>query len=61
MTTKPTQKIFHLNAVIDGHIIAGQVSFSPAPRRGILTEIARFEAERILEQMVREEISAGRI
>jgi hypothetical protein len=61
MPQKPTQKVFHLNAVIDNHIIAGFVAFSPAPDPGILTELARFEAQRILEQQVREEISSGRL
>ena len=28
---------------------------------GIMTELARFEAERILDHMVREEIAAGRL
>ena len=61
MTKKPTQKVFHLDAVIGDHAISGSVSFSPAPPSGILTELARFEAERILEHMLRGEISAGRL
>ena len=61
MPQKPTQKIFRLNALIDGHIIVGQVAFSPAPQPGVFTELARFEAERVLAHAVREEIAAGRL
>ena len=61
MDTKPRQKIFTLNALIDGHIIRGEVSVSPAPEPGIMTELARFEAERALTHLVREEIKAGRL
>jgi hypothetical protein len=59
MDTKPRQKVFTLNAIVDGHIIRGEVCFSPAPDPGIMTEVARFEAERLLAQMVREEIAGG--
>jgi hypothetical protein len=61
MTQKPNKKSFHLNAFIDGHIIRGTVAFSPAPPPGILTELARFEAERILTHTIREEIAHGRL
>jgi hypothetical protein len=61
MNSKPKEKVFTLNAVIDGHIIRGQVRFSPAPEAGIMTEVARFEAERLLAQLVREEIEDGRL
>jgi hypothetical protein len=61
MIQKPTTKTFRLNTIIDGHIIAGKVAFSPAPQPGILTELARFEAERVLERLVKEEIAAGRL
>jgi hypothetical protein len=61
MATKARAKTFTLNAIIDGHIIRGQVCFSPAPEPGILTELARFEAQRILSQIVSEEIAAGRL
>jgi hypothetical protein len=61
MIKKPTQKTFHLNAIIDRRIIRGYVTFSPAPRPGILTELARFEAERVLEQAVKEAITTGRL
>jgi len=37
------------------------VAFSPAPQPGVLTELAKFEAERILAHMVNEEIEAGRL
>ena len=59
MDTKPRQKVFTLNTIVDGHIIRGEVCFSPAPEPGIMTEVARFEAERLLAQMVREEIADG--
>jgi len=61
MRTKSKEKIFTLNTVIDGHIIRGEVRFSPAPEPGIMTEVARFEAECLLAQMVRENIAAGRL
>jgi len=61
MDTKAREKTFTLNAIIDGHIIQGQVCFSPAPAPGILTELARFEAQRILSHIVSEEIAAGRL
>ena len=61
MADKQTKKTFRLNTVIDGRLISGFVSFSPAPRPGILTEIARLDAERILEDMVREKIASGRL
>ena len=61
MAKKSTTKTFCLNAIIDGRLIAGKVAFSPAPLPGVLTELARFEAERILAHLVREEISAARL
>ena len=61
MNTRPREIVFTLNALIDGHVIRGEVSFSPAPDSGIMTEIARLEAERLLAQMVREEIADGRL
>ena len=61
MATKATQKIFRLNTIIDGHIIAGTVAFSPAPHPGIFTELAKFEAEQILANLVKEEIDSGRL
>jgi hypothetical protein len=59
MRTK--KKTFTLTAIIDGHIIRGQVRFSPPPEVGIMTEIARFEAERLLAHVVRDEIARGRL
>ena len=47
--------------VIDGRLIQGFVSFSLAPPPGILTEVARLDANQILREAVREEIAAGRI
>src|ERR1035438_5186629 len=61
MSKKPNKKTFHLNALIDGHIISGTVALSPAPQPGIFTELARFEAERVLAHAVREAIAAGRL
>jgi hypothetical protein len=61
MHLKPTTKEFSFNAIIEGHIVTATVSFSPAPEPGVLTEVARFEAQRIFEQMVHEEIAAGRL
>jgi hypothetical protein len=61
MADKQTKKTFNLNAVIDGRIISGFVSFSPAPQPGIFTEIARLDAERILVEAVRKSIATGRL
>jgi hypothetical protein len=61
MHTKPKEKIFTINTIIDEHIIRGEVVFSPAPEPGILTEVARFEAELLLSQLVRSEIADGRL
>ena len=61
MHTKPTTKVFPLNALIEGHIIRAKIAFSPAPAPGVFTELARFEAERLLEHLVRTEIEAGRL
>jgi hypothetical protein len=61
MSKKLNQKTFNLSMIVAGNIIDGKVSFSPAPQPGILTELARFEAERILTHMVTEEIAAGRL
>ena len=61
MDQKPRKKVFTLNTLIDGHIIKGQVAFSPAPEPGIMTELARFEAKRLLTHMVKEEIASGRL
>jgi hypothetical protein len=61
MSKKPNKKIFHLNAIIEGHLISGAVSFSPAPLPGILTEVARFEAERLLEQIVQKKLQSSRL
>jgi len=61
MIEKPSRKIFRLNTIVDDRIIAGEVAFSPAPLPGILTELARFEAERLLVHFIREEIASGRL
>ena len=61
MDKKPTQKTFHLSTIVAGHIIDGTVAFSPAPQPGIFTELAKFEAQRILTHLVAEEIEAGRL
>jgi hypothetical protein len=61
MNKKPSQKTFRLSTIVAGHIIDGTVAFSPAPQPGILTELAAFEARRILTHLVTEEIEAGRL
>ena len=61
MSAKPNQQIVQLSAIIAGHVIDGKVTFSPAPKPGILSELAKFEARRILTAMVEEEIAAGRL
>ncbi len=59
MPQKHTQKIFHLNALIDGRIVRAAITFSPAPLPGIFTELARFEAQRLLALSVRHAIRSG--
>ena len=59
MHQKPTQQTIQLSTIISGHLIDGEVTFSPAPEPGILSELAKFEARRILTAMIEEEISAG--
>jgi len=61
MARKQTQKVFHLNTIIDRHLIAGSVTFSPAPQPGIFTELARFEAERLLAHVLQEAINSGQM
>ena len=61
MDKKPSQKTIRLSAIISGHVVEGMVTFSPAPQPGILSELANFEARRILAHVVEEEISAGRL
>ena len=61
MNQKPNQQIVHLAGIIGGHIIDGTVSFSPAPEPGVFSELAKFEARRILTAMVEEEIRQGRL
>jgi hypothetical protein len=61
MSEKPNQQTIQLSAIIAGHVIDGKVTFSPAPEPGILSELAKFEARRILTAMVEEEIAAGRL
>ena len=61
MHQKPTQQTIQLSAIVSGHVIDGKVTFSPAPQPGILSELAKFEARRILTAMVEEEIAAGRL
>jgi hypothetical protein len=59
MDEKPTTKIFPISTIVDGHVVDARVSFSPAPEEGVLSEVARFEAERLVAYLVREEIVAG--
>ena len=61
MIQNTTQQIVRLSAIVSGHIIDGTVTFSPAPDPAVLSELAKFEAQRILAHVVCEEIKAGRI
>jgi hypothetical protein len=61
MHQKPNQQTIQLSAIVSGHLIDGTVTFSPAPQPGILSELAKFEARRILTAMVQEDIAAGRL
>lgn len=61
MDKKSNTKVFTMSTIIEGNIVSGKVSFSPAPEPGIMTELARFEAQRIITHMVTEEIDAGRL
>ena len=61
MAAKQNQQVVRLSGIVAGHLINGTVTFSPAPPPGIFAELAKFEAERILTDMVIEEIEAGRL
>jgi hypothetical protein len=61
MNQKTSQQTIRLSAMVSGHLIGGTVTFSPAPEPGILSELAKFEARRILTAIVEEEIAAGRL
>ena len=61
MATKQNQQVVRLSGVVAGHIVEGTVTFSPAPPPGIFAELAKFEAERILTDVVIGEIEAGRL
>jgi len=62
MVKKPTQKVFHMRAVIGDHAIAGSVSFSPgSPFRHPDRAGRGSKAERILAHMLDEEIASGRL
>ena len=61
MTQKSITQTVHLAGIIQGHIIEGTVSFSPAPEPGLLSELAKFEARRIFVHRVEEEIRLGRL
>jgi hypothetical protein len=61
MPQRQTAKTFHLNTVIGDRLITAVVSFSPAPPEGVLTEIARLDAERLLAACVSEDIVGGRL
>jgi hypothetical protein len=58
---KQTQKQFRFRTIISGNELTGTVVFSPAPRPGIFTALAEFEARRILNQMILDEMAAGRL
>jgi hypothetical protein len=59
MISKQNQQVVRVSGTVAGHIIDGTVTFSPAPPPGILAELAKFEAQRLLTHMVEEEILAG--
>jgi hypothetical protein len=59
MNQETDQQVVHLVGIIGGHLVDGTVSFSPAPQAGIFSELAKFEARRILTAMVEEEIGQG--
>ena len=59
MARKSNRKTFRLKTIIDGHLITGTVAFSPAPQPGILSELARIEAERLLVDLAKADIAAG--
>jgi hypothetical protein len=61
MRQKSTTQIVRLGAIVNDQMVDGTVTFSPAPQPGILTELARFEAQRIFARMIEEEIQAGRL
>ena len=61
MDETETKQIVRLTAIFSGHLIDGIVTFSPAPREGVLSELARFEAQRIFSHVVEEEAAAGRL
>jgi hypothetical protein len=61
MSQKSNIQIVHLGAIINGHVVNGTFSFSPAREPGILSELAKFEARRILTNMIEEEIQTGRL
>lgn len=56
-----TQTIFPLCVIIDGHIVSGAVSYCPAPPAGVLSEVARLEAELLLVHTIRQDIASGRL
>ena len=59
MDKKSNTKLFTMSTIIAGQIVRGEVSFSPAPEPGIMTELAKFEARRIVADMISDEIDAG--
>lgn len=61
MREKPNIQTIHLGAIVNGSLVDGTVSFSPAPLPGILSELAKFEARRIFQHVIEEELKAGRL
>jgi len=61
MNQKSNQQVVHLAGIVGGYLIDGTVTFSPAPQAGILSELAKFEACRIVAAAVEEEIRQGRL
>lgn len=56
MDKKSNTKVFTLVTILDGNLIHGQVTLSPAPEPGIMTEIAKLDAQRMVAEMVFEDL-----
>ena len=61
MLLKPNHQTIQLCGIVAGRLISGTVTFSPALRPGVLSELAKFEAQRLLAHLVEEDIRTGRL
>jgi hypothetical protein len=59
MSKRQTTKLFYPTTTVAGWVFFCEVSFSPAPEPGVLTELARFEAQRLINHLAAEEIETG--